>query len=166
MTITNNPARAAFLAIANEVKGHGGRMSKLVAPLVKLDVLPDDLKGGGKYHDDLKQAVAQAYLTPAQYKLFCDTSLSIKVKGELTERGALLPKVSSNVDKVRKAIIAALALPKEKRGKVEKATPTEGFFKAIDGYVERFAKPDASDKFDFDPVVARAALVAMLKTLR
>ena len=55
MTITNNPARAAFLAIASEVKGHGGRMDKLVAPLVKLDMLPDDLKGGGKYHADLKE---------------------------------------------------------------------------------------------------------------
>ena len=166
MTITNNPARAAFVTIANEVKGHGGRMAKLVAPLVKLDVLPDDMKGGGKYHADLKDGVAQAYLTPAEYKVFNDTSLSIKVKGELTPRGTLQTRVSSNVDKVRKAIIAAMALPKEKRGKVEKATPTEGFFKAIDGYVERLAKPDASDKFDFDPVVARAALVAMLKTLR
>jgi hypothetical protein len=32
--------------------------------------------------------------------------------------------------------------------------------------VERLSKPDASDKFDFDPITARAALVAMLKTLR
>lgn len=166
MTITNNPARATFVTIAAEVKGHGGRMAKLVEPLVKLDVLPDDLKGGGKYHADLKDGVAQAYLTPAQYKVFADTTLATRIKGELTPRGTLQQKVSPNVDKVRKAIIAAMALPKEKRGKVEKATPTQGFFKAIDGYVERLAKPDASDKFEFDPTVARAALVAMLKQLR
>jgi hypothetical protein len=166
MTITNNPARAAFVTIAAEVKGHGGRMAKLVTPLIKLNVTPDDLKGSGAYYADLKDATAQAYLTPAQYKTFTDTSLSIRVKGELTERGTIIAGVASNVDKVRKAIIAAMALPKEKRGKVEKATPTEGFFKAIDGYVERFAKPDASDKFDFDPVFARAALVALLKQLR
>lgn len=166
MTIMNNPARAAFVAIASEVKGHGNRMGKLVAPLVKLDVAPADLKGGGKYHEDLKSGVAQAYLTPAQYKVFADTTLAIKVKGELTPRGKLQTKVSSNVDKVRKAIVAAMALPAEKRGKVEKATPTQVFFKTIDQMVERFAKPDASDKFEFDPVVARAALVAMLKNLR
>jgi len=166
MTITNNPARAAFVTIAAEVKGHGNRMTKLVAPLTKLEVQPDDLKGGGKYHADLKDGVAQAYLTAAQYKVFADTTLATRIKGELTPRGTLQQKVSPNVDKVRKAIIAAMALPKEKRGKVEKATPTQGFFKAIDGYVERLAKPDASDKFDFDPVFARAALVAMLKQLR
>jgi hypothetical protein len=166
MTLTNNPARAAFVTIAAEVKGHGGRMAKLVAPLVKMDVLPDDLKGGGKYHADLKDGVAQAYLTPAQYKVFADTTLATRIKGELTPRGTLQQKVSPNVDKVRKAIVAAMALPKEKRGKVEKNTPTQVFFKTIDTMVERFAKPDASDKFDFDPVVARAALVAMLKTLR
>lgn len=166
MTITNNPARAAFVAIASEVKGHGGRMDKLVAPLVKLDMLPDDLKGGGKYHADLKDAVAQAYLTPAQYKLFNDDTLSIKIKGELTARGKLQPKVSSNVDKVRKAILTAMAKPKEKRGVKEKTTPTQKFFKEMDAYVERFAKNDASDKFEFDPVVARTALVAMIKNLR
>jgi hypothetical protein len=81
MTITNNPARAAFLAIASEVKAHGNRMAKLVAPLVKLDMTPDDLKGGGKYYADLKDGVAQAYLTPAQYKVFADTTLAIKIKG-------------------------------------------------------------------------------------
>ena len=166
MTLINNPARAAFVAIASEVKGHGNRMGKLVAPLVKLDVAPADLKGGGKYHADLKDGVAQTYLTPAQYKVFADTTLAIKVKGELTPRGKLQTKVSSNVDKVRAAILREMALPKEKRGKVEKATPTEVFFKTINTLVERFAKPDASDKFDFDPVVARAALVAMLKNLR
>ena len=166
MTITNNPARAAFLAIASEVKGHGNRMDKLVAPLVKLDMLPDDLKGGGKYHADLKDGVAQTYLTPAQYKVFSDTTLAIKIKGELTPRGTLQTKVSSNVDKVRKAILVAMAKPKEKRGAKEKTTPTQAFFKQIDAYVERLAKDDASDKFEFDPVVARAALVAMLKTLR
>jgi hypothetical protein len=70
------------------------------------------------------------------------------------------------VDKVRKAIFVAMAKPKEKRGAKEKTTPTQAFFKQIDAYVERLAKDDASDKFEFDPVVARAALVAMLKTLR
>jgi hypothetical protein len=78
----------------------------------------------------------------------------------------LLTKVSPNVDKVRKAIVAAMAAPKEKRGTKEKTTATQGFFKVMDGYVERLAKHDASDKFDFDPLMARAALVAMLKQLR
>jgi hypothetical protein len=64
MTIVNNPARAAFVDLAKAVKDNDSRMAKLVAPLVKLDVAPDDLKGGGKYHADLKDAVAQAYLTP------------------------------------------------------------------------------------------------------
>ena len=166
MTITNNPARAAFVSIAAEVKAGDNRIAKLVAPLVKMDVLPDDLKGGGKYHADLKDATAQAYLTPAQYKVFADTSLATRTKGELTPRGELKAAMSSKVAKVRAGILAAMALPKEKRGKVEKGTPTAVFFAAIDGYVERFAKPDASDKFDFDPVFARAALVALLKQLR
>jgi len=166
MTITNNPARAAFLDLAKEVKGHGGRMAKLVQPLVKLDMTKDDLKGSGKYFADLKEGVALAYLTPAQYTIFSDTSLAQKANGELTERGTIMAGVASNIAKVRTKIIEAMAMPKEKRGKVEKATPTEGFFKTLDGYVERLAKPDASDKFDFDPVFARAALVALLKQLR
>jgi hypothetical protein len=163
MTIVNNPARAAFVAIASEYKGHGNRMAKLIAPLVKLDLTAADIKGGGKYYADLKDGVAQAYLTPAQYKVFCDKTLS---QAEGTPRGKYVRDVGSSTTKVRAAILREMAKPKEKRGKVEKTTPTQAFFKQIDAYVERLAKDDASDKFEFDPVVARAALVAMLKTLR
>jgi hypothetical protein len=166
MTTSNTNVRAHLLSCATETKANEGKMAKLVAPLVELKVGKADLVGGGAYYADLLDATAQAYFTPAQYKTFTDTSLSIRVKGELTERGKLVTGMSSKVSKVRDAIVKAMALPKEKRGKVEKATPTEGFFKAIDGYVERFAKPDASDKFDFDPVFARATLVALLKQLR
>ena len=166
MTTSNTNARAHFLACATETKSNEGKMAKLVAPLVKLDIKPEDLKGSGAYYADLKDATAQAYLTPAKYKIFADESLAQRTKGELTERGTIIAGVSSNVDKVRKAIITAMAAPKEKRGAKEKTTPTQAFFKQIDAYVERLAKDDASDKFEFDPVVARAALVAMLKNLR
>jgi hypothetical protein len=166
MTTSNTNVRAHLLSCATETKANEGKMAKLVAPLIKLDVKPDDLKGSGAYYADLKDATAQAYLTPAQYKIYADTSLAQKANGQPTERGTIIMGLSSKVSKVRDAIVKTMALPKEKRGKVEKATPTEGFFKAVDGYVERFAKPDASDKFDFDPVFARAALVALLKQLR
>jgi hypothetical protein len=166
MTTSNTNVRAHLLSCAAEIKAHGGKMTKLVAPLVALNVGKADLVGGGAYYADLLDATAQAYLTPAQYKVFADTSLATRTKGELTPRGELKAAMSSKVAKVRAGILAAMALPKEKRGKVEKGTPTAVFFAAIDGYVERFAKPDASDKFDFDPVFARAALVALLKQLR
>ena len=166
MTNSNTNARAHLLSCAAEIKAHGGKMAKLVKPLVEMNIGKADLMGSGAYYADLKDAVAQAYLTPAQYKIFADESLAQKSKGELTERGTIVAGVASNVAKVRAGILAAMALPAEKRGKVEKGTPTEVFFKQIDGYVERFAKPDASDKFDFDCVTARAALVAMLAKLR
>jgi hypothetical protein len=166
MTITNNPARAAFLDLAKEVKAGDNRLAKLVQPLIKLDVTKDDLKGSGKYFADLKEGVALAYLTPAEYKIFSDTSLAQKVNGVLTERGSIMAGVASNIAKVRAKIIEAMAMPKEKRGPKEKSTPTQAFFKVIDEYVERFAKDGASDTFDFDPITARAALVKMLSELR
>ena len=166
MTNSNTNARAHLLSCAAEIKAHGGKMAKLVKPLVELKIGKAELIGGGAYYADLLDATAQAYLTPAQYKTFSDTALATRSKGALTERGELKAAMSSKVSKVRAGILAAMALPAEKRGKVEKGSPPAVFFKQIDGYVERFAKPDASDKFDFDTTFARAALVALLKQLR
>lgn len=168
MTIANNPARAAFLDISKEVKAGDNRLAKLVAPLVKLDVKPDDMKGGGKYHDDLKDGVARAYLTPAEYKIFADTSLATSAKGEPTQRGKLQRKVSPNVDKVRKRIIEALALPKVKRGASERKTFDQVMAAQIDKWVARITKDKDKDSFklEADPIAVKAALVAVVKILR
>ena len=164
MSITNNPAHATFVAIAKEMKGHGSRMAKLVQPLAKLNVKPEDIKGGGKYYDDLKDAVARAYLTPKQYEVYSNKELS-QAKG--TERGKHVRNVGSSTSKVRDAILKAMAEPGGKRGaRGKNATPTEAFFKAIDGYVDRFSKEGASDAFDFDPKLARQRLVALVKELK
>ena len=166
MTITNNPASAAFVAIAKEVKGHGSRMAKWVKPLVELKVKPEDLSGKdkGKYYPDLKDAVARAYLTPKQYAIYSNKELS---QAEGTERGKHVRNVGSSTSKVRDAILKAMAEPGGKRGaRGKNASPTESFFKTIDNYIARFAKDDASDKFDFDPRLAREHLVALVKAMK
>ena len=162
--IKNNPASATFVAIAKEVKGHGSRMTRLVQPLVKLNITPDDIKGTGKYYADLKDAVARAYLTPKQYAIYSNKELS---QAEGTERGKHVRNVGSSTSKVRDAILKAMANPAGKRGaRGKNKTPTEAFFESMVKYVDRFSKEDASDKFDFDPKLARQRLVALVKELK
>ena len=165
MTITNNPARAAFVAIATEVKGHGNRMAKLVKPLVELKIGKTDISGKGKYYADLKDAVAQAYLTPAQYKVFNDATLS---QAEGTERGKYVRNVSSSVSKVRAAIVRELAAPVEKRGPSERKTFDQVMAAQIDKWVARIAANKDKDNFNLeaDPIEVKAALVAVVKILR
>lgn len=165
MTITNNPARAAFLAIASEVKGHGNRMAKLVAPLVKLDITAADIGGKGKYYADLKDAVAQAYLTPAQYKVFGDKTLS---QAEGTPRGKYVRDVSSSTSKVRAAILREMAKPTEKRGPSERKTFDQVMIVQIDAWLERIAKNKDKDSFNLeaDPIEVIAALKSVAKILR
>jgi hypothetical protein len=165
MTITNNPARAAFVAIATEVKAHGGRMAKLVAPLTKLEITAADISGKGKYYADLKDAVAQAYLTPAQYKVFSDATLS---QAEGTARGKYVRNVSSSVSKVRAAIVRELAAPAEKRGPSERKTFDQVMLVQIDAWVKRIVENKDKDSFNMeaDPIEVKAALMAVAKILR
>ena len=165
MTITNNPARAAFLDIANEVKGHGNRMGKLMKPLVELKIGKADISGKGKYYADLKDGVARAYLTPKQYAVFIDANLS---QAEGTERGKYVRNVSSSVAKVRAAILRELAQPAEKRGPSQRKTFDAVMLVQIDKWIERITKNKDKDSFNLeaDPIEVKAALVAVTKILR
>ena len=167
MTTKNNPAHVAFINIAKEVKAHGSRMEKLVKPLLSIEGFDvADIKGGGKYYADLADAVAQAYLTPAKYKIWADTSLATSNKGDKTERGKLMQAVSPRVAKVRDAIVKALDIQKSGGATGKRKTPTESFFAKIDAMVKQLSNDKASATFEFDPILARKHLVAMIKDLK
>jgi glutamyl/glutaminyl-tRNA synthetase len=143
------------------------------ADLLAADVTPARISRDGDLLAQFQEVTAAAIFTKPDLAMWADTSLAIstseKVNGKRkqtnTPRGLLVNRVNSVIRNIRKAMEEVIADPKA-RGPKEKSTPTQAFFKAIDGYVERFAKDDASDTFDFDCVTARAALVAMLAKLR
>ena len=142
--------------------------------LLKVNVASADIGRDGVHLAEFQDVTARVALTAAELAVYADTSLASKIRTKApdgkvkqvnTPRGKLVDRVNSIVKRVRDAM-ARIEKEGVTRGPKEKSTPTQAFFKAIDGYVERFAKTDASDAFEFDPTVARAALVAMLKTLR
>ena len=142
--------------------------------MLKAGITSTGIARDGEHLAAFQDVTARVALTAAELAVYSDTSLASKIRtktpdGKVTQvntpRGKLVDRVNSIVKRVRDAM-ARIEKEGVTRGPKEKSTPTQAFFKAIDGYVERFAKDDASDTFDFDPVVARAALVAMLKTLR
>jgi len=158
---------AAFVDLAKAHRSHKERMAKLVKPLADAKVSAADLKPGGLYYDMLIDGVAQAYLSPTEYKIWADTSLATSVKGEKTERGKLQPRVTSNVSKVRNAILEACGLTgKKKKESSAPRTATQIFFDTMDEFAVKLSADDASDKYEFDPRLARDAIIAMVKTLK
>ena len=142
--------------------------------LLKIKVASADIGRDGVHLAAFQDVTARVALTAAELATYSDTSLASKIRTKTpdgkvkqvnTPRGKLVDRVNSIVKRVRDAM-ARIEKDGVTRGPKEKSTPTEAFFKVVDGYVERFAKPESSDVFDFDTVAARAALVAMLKTLR
>lgn len=156
----------AFRDLAKAFREHKDRMRVLAKPLITAKVVESDMKPGGLYYDDLLDGVARAYLTEEQYVIWADTSLSVQVKGEKTERGKLQPKVTSNLSKVRNAVLEAMDVTKYTSKAGQPRTATQIFFDDMDKYVEKFAKDDASDKFEFDTREARHAIIAMVRNLK
>ena len=142
--------------------------------LLKTDVSIADISRDGRFLAMFQEATAKAILTPTQLAVYSDDTLatSQRVKGDdgkvtqiKTERGKLQDRVNSAIRNVRNAM-KAVSDGGAARGTKAKATPTEAFIKAVDGYINRLAKSDASDTFDFDPIVARQHLVALIKAIR
>lgn len=143
--------------------------------LLKTDVSVADISRDGRFLAMFQEATAKAILTPAQLAVYSDDTLatSQRVKGDdgtvkqiKTARGKLQDRVNSAIRNVRNAM-KAVSDGGAARGTKTKSTPTEAFFKVIDAYVKRLSKTEeASDTFDFDPIVAKKHLVAMLKELR
>lgn len=142
--------------------------------MLKAGIASTGIARDGEHLAEFQEVTARVALTAAELAVYSDTSLAAKIRTKApdgkvkqvnTPRGKLVDRVNSIVKRVRDAM-ARIEKEGVTRGPKEKSTPTQAFFRVIDGYVERFAPDDASDTFDFDPVVARAALVAMLKTLR
>ena len=174
-TKTNLTAKIADAAKASA--GLGAAKATLLdraADLIAADVTPARISRDGDLLAQFQEVTAAAILSKADLAIWADTSLSISIstKGPdgkrvqtNTPRGSLVKTVNSNIRRVRDAMTEVLANPAA-RGPKAKSTPTEAFFKVIDGYVERFGKADASDTFEFDCVTAKAALVKMLSQLR
>jgi hypothetical protein len=175
--MTTNTFTAYFEAAAkagvNATKAQD-TLDARASDMLKAGVASADIGRDGAHLAEFQEVTARVALSAAELVTYADTSLASKIRTKdadgktkqvNTPRGKLVDRVNSIVKRVRDAM-ARIEKEGVTRGPKEKSTPTEAFFKAIDGYVERFAKTDASDVFDFDPTVARAALVAMLKTLR
>lgn len=168
-----NLFEAAAKAGANVDKAKRS-LSTRAADLISEGVSVADLKGDGRHFEMMQDATARAILTSAEFAIYSNVELAAKqrVKGDdgkvrqvNTAKGKLVDRVNSAIRNVRDAMKVVLA-GDAPRGTKEKATPTEAFVKAIDGYIERLAKPEASDTFDFDPVVARQHLVALIKAIK
>lgn len=172
-----NVLNAKITAAAKAAAGLDTAKAALIdraADLIAVDVTPARISRDGDLLAQFQEVTAAAILSKPDHAIWADTSLAAKIgtkgpdgkrKQTNTPRGLLVDRVNSAIRNIREAMEKVIADPKT-RGTKEKSTPTQAFFKAIDGYVERFAKDDASDTFDFDPITARAALVAMLSTLR
>lgn len=83
----------------------------------------------------------------------------------LTDWSKTVPRLISGIKGALKLYRDTAGLTPEREVKA-KATATEKFFNVIDDYVKRLAEHDASDTFDFDPVVARQHLVALMAAIR
>ena len=160
-----------------------GRLDKSALELIKSGFKPEFIAAGGSHLGWMQERVARATLTEKQFKVWANVELASSFKkGKKTvktERGNLIDRVNGRIRRIRESM-KRVANPEEagsagsetkKSGAGagaggRKSTPTETFFKALDGYVQRFAKDDASDKFQFDPRLARERLVALIKELK
>ena len=128
-----------------------------------------DISRDGVHLADFQRITAETALTEKQFATWADTDLAMKIRVDgkqvNTERGKLVDRVNSLIRNVRNAMKRAEEKPSNGAG-AKKNTPTESFLKVVDDYIARFSKDDASDKFDFDPKVARKHLVAMLKDVK
>lgn len=126
--LPNNTAavETTFTAFAKAEIAHDKAITKLVDALVSEGVVADDIKGtgsnAGRYVAAFMAGVAKAVLTPTQHDMWANAELATKVKGELTERGKLMTRVSSRASKVRAAFEREL----KARDKAEVATTSDG----------------------------------------
>lgn len=167
MTFSNTQNVAAINAIKAALSADKAtaKLDGAVATLRDSGITSDDISNGGKYLSDFQRLCAETSLNSRQFAKWSDDSLAqgktINGKRVDTERGKLVKRVNSIVARIR----AKLKEP-AKKGKRTTKSPTQKFFGTLDEYIKRFAADDASDKFDFDPTIARAAFVELAKKLK
>ena len=171
-------ATAAAAAVA-ETKAHD-KARVAAGALFESDVRVADISRGGKHLALMQESTARRILTDQQVLIWANGELAMKqrVKDETTgkmkqvntKRGLLVDRVNGVVRTVRNhlaSVEAAGGLEKATRGaRGKNSSPTEAFFKAIDGCIKRLSKDNASDAFDFDPRLARKLLVQLVKELK
>jgi hypothetical protein len=167
MTFSNTQNDAAINAIKAAVSADKAtaKLDNAVATLRDAGITSDDISKDGKHLTDFQHLCAETSLNAKQFATWSDDSLAqgktINGKRVDTERGKLVKRVNSIVARIR----AKLKEPVKKGTRATKS-PTEKFFNTLDDYIKRFAAGDASDKFDFDPTIARAAFVDLAKKLK
>lgn len=167
-----NMFEAAATASKNAAKAHEVLLDR-AADLLKTDISVADISRDGRFLAMFQEATAKVVLTAKELPVYLDTSLATsqrvktddgKVKQIKTERGRYEAKVNAAIKRVRDAM-KAVANDGATRGAKTNRTPTEVFIAEVENRIAQLAKPDASDKFDFDPVVARGHLVALIKAI-
>lgn len=168
MTNFTNTQRDAAVNVIKAAVSAGkadATLSDRAAKLVEAGITAKDISKDGAHLSAFQSLTAETSLTAKQFATWSDTSLAqgVTVDGKRvdTERGKLVKRVNSVVARIR----AKLKEPAT-RGTRTTKTPTQKFFAMLDEYVERFGKDGASDAFEFDPTVARAAFVKLIKELK
>jgi hypothetical protein len=171
MTISNTTTvlfSDAAKASANLERGKNS-LASAASALIEAGISVADISRDGVYLAEFQRITAEIVLTSKQFATWSDTELAIKVRVDgkqvNTERGKLVDRVNSLIRNVRNAMKRAEEKPSNGAG-AKKNTPTGSFLKVVDDYIARFSKDDASNKFNFDPKVARKHLVAMLKDIK
>ena len=183
MTLSNAQTAAAFAAVKAAIAAGkaDATLTDRARDLRDAGFKSADIAGKGQHFGDFQRLVAETALTSKQLATWSNTELASKVRDKSgkqtnTARGLLVDRVNSIVKRVRDRLAKLENEPADaSKGKAKgkstgagkaKRSSTEVFFATIDDYIKKFGGDDASDKFDFDPKIARAALVKLIKELK
>ena len=183
MTIEAKPLSNSQVTAAKDVikaaeseRRASERFTARVAKLRESGVTADDIKDGGRLLADFQRLTAETILNEKELTMWANEELAqtktVNGKRVNMPRGAVIKRVNSVIRRIREKLAAAPAGDGKAKGKSSngagkaKRSSTQVFFDTLDGYVKAFADEKASDKFEFDTKIARAAFVKLLKELK
>jgi hypothetical protein len=183
MTLSNAQTAAAFAVIkaADSAGRADATLTERAQDMREAGFKSEDISGKGQHFAAFQRLTAETILTPKQFETWGNAEMTSKVRKDgkqvNTARGLLVDRVNSVIKRVRDRLAKLEAAPaSDGKGKGKgasnkgagkaKRSSTQVFFDTLDGYVKAFAKDDASDKFEFDTKIARAAFVKLLKELK
>lgn len=183
MKLSNTQTAAAFAAIkaAESSSRADATLTERARDMFDAGFKSSDIAGKGQHFTAFQSLTAETILTPKQFETWGNAELASKVRKDgkqvNTARGLLVDRVNSVIKRVRDRLAKLESAPADASGKANgaakangagkaKRSSTDVFFATIDDYIKKFAQDGASDKFDFDPKLARDHLVALIKELR
>lgn len=182
MKLSNAQTAAAFAVIkaADSAGRADATLTERAQDMREAGFKAEDIAGKGQHFAAFQRLTAETILTAKQFETWGNAELASKIRKDdkqvNTARGLLVDRVNSVIKRVRDRLAKLEETPAETDGKGKAASgkgagkarrsSTQVFFDTLDGYIKAFAKDDASDKFEFDPKLARELIAAMLTKLR